>query len=991
VGILVAAVLPLARVPAATAAGVGVTVDGSQQMQTMTALGVNINPNSWDNGSLKPALDMLINQAGVKSFRVAMDMIDWESTNDNSDPNTFNWNYYDLIYSGATSFDTRYAGSNFANTWNVIDYLHQKGIPDSGIELSFMGPGPSWMGGNTLNSAMEDEYVEEVLSAAYYGYSHGHTFGLFSPDNEADITANEGIAMSDTLYADAMDRLAARMNALGMSGVRLVGPESACCFDVSAMTTHPTLMAKLDHFALHDYTGSTEGAAQAVAGTGKDFWMSEYNVFDQSFPLLDQGSSGLMVWEAYDSVYNHAIVNGLGSDPGNDSYGNTALIAYDAATKTYTPRSQFYDFAQLFKFVSVGATRIGGSSGNAGVKVEAFADPVTSRLTIVGENNSSAAQTLTLSLNNLDAVPSSLQYYQTNSGSDLAQGADVTVTGGSASLTVPGSTTFTLTGIGGVADTVAPSAPADLTVTGGIGTASLSWSAATDNVAVSGYDIYRSTAAGFTPSAANKVGQTAATSFTDTGLSAGTYYFLVAARDAAGNVSAPSDEAHATVTGNTTAPTVSISSPSEGATLSGTIPVTASATNDVGIAGVQFKLDGADLGSELTSAPYSTSWDTTTTSNGSHTLAAVARNAAGTTTTSSAVTVTVSNPSNGGLLLGSNTVQGSADNNPAGEAEAFQFTATASGTADTLTFYVDSGSAATGLNVGVYSDANGQPGSLLTDGSISSPKSAAWNTVSLGSNPTLTTGSPYWIAVLGTGGQLNYRDDAPGSCSQANAAGALTALPATWSSGASWPSCNLSAYVSTAGPAHTDTTAPSIPSDVTAAAANATQVTLTWTAATDNVGVAGYHVWRGDTVIATTTSTDFTISGLSPNTADSYTVSAFDAAGNESAHSPLASVTTPADTTPPATPTGLSQADATKTSATLTWNRATDDVGVTGYHYYDANPLPLGTTTVTSVTYTGLDCAQSYLVGVDAYDAAGNTSAQATTTLTTAPCNHRPG
>jgi hypothetical protein len=42
------------------------------------------------------------------------------------------------------------------------------------------------------------------------------------------------------------------------------------------------------------------------------------------------------------------------------------------------------------------------------------------------------------------------------------------------------------------------------------------------------------------------------------------------------------------------------------------------------------------------------------------------------------------------------------------------------------------------------------------------------------------------------------------------------------------------------------------------------------------------------------------------------------------------------------------------------------------------------------VTYTGLDCATSYLVGVEAYDAAGNTSAQATTTLTTAPCNHRP-
>jgi len=336
------ALLTLATIPAAVAANanVAIAVDGSQEFQTMTGLGVNINPNSWDNGNLKPALDMLIDAEGVHTFRVAMDMIDWESTNDNSDPNDFNWNYYDPIYSGAISFDTRYAGSNFANTWNVIDYLHQKGIPDSGIMLSFMGPGPSWMVGNTLSPGMEDEYVEEVLSAAYYGYNHGHTFGLFSPDNEADSTVNEGIAMSSTLYADALDRLAARMNSnsLGMTDVRLVGPESSCCFDVSAMTAHPTLMSKLDHFDLHDYTGSTEGAAQDVAGTGKDFWMSEYNGFDQSFDLLDQGASGLMVWEAYDSVYNHAIINGLGSAPGNDSYSNSALIA-TMPTPRSTPRA----------------------------------------------------------------------------------------------------------------------------------------------------------------------------------------------------------------------------------------------------------------------------------------------------------------------------------------------------------------------------------------------------------------------------------------------------------------------------------------------------------------------------------------------------------------------------------------------------------------------------------------------------------------------------
>jgi hypothetical protein len=71
--------------------------------------------------------------------------------------------------------------------------------------------------------------------------------------------------------------------------------------------------------------------------------------------------------------------------------------------------------------------------------------------------------------------------------------------------------------------------------------------------------------------------------------------------------------------------------------------VTAAASDDVGVAGVQFKLDGANLGAEDTSAPYTVAWDTTTKADGSHTLAAVARDAAGNSATSATVTVTVSN------------------------------------------------------------------------------------------------------------------------------------------------------------------------------------------------------------------------------------------------------------------------------------------------------------------------------------------------------------
>jgi len=100
-----------------------------------------------------------------------------------------------------------------------------------------------------------------------------------------------------------------------------------------------------------------------------------------------------------------------------------------------------------------------------------------------------------------------------------------------------------------------------------------------------------------------------------------------------------------TFVGDTTPPSsVAMTAPSAGATVSGTLtPVTATATDDVGVAGVQFKLDGSNLGTEDTSSPYSIIWDTTGASNGSHTLSAVARDAAGNTATSSGVTVTVSN------------------------------------------------------------------------------------------------------------------------------------------------------------------------------------------------------------------------------------------------------------------------------------------------------------------------------------------------------------
>ncbi len=120
----------------------------------------------------------------------------------------------------------------------------------------------------------------------------------------------------------------------------------------------------------------------------------------------------------------------------------------------------------------------------------------------------------------------------------------------------------------------------------------------------------------------------------------GTHALGAVARDGAGNIGTA---APVSVTVDNVPPSVSITAPVSGAMVAGIITVSAAAADDVSVVGVQFKLDGANLGAEVTTAPYAVSWNTASVPNAVHTLTAVARDAAGNTSTSSAVTVRVRN------------------------------------------------------------------------------------------------------------------------------------------------------------------------------------------------------------------------------------------------------------------------------------------------------------------------------------------------------------
>jgi hypothetical protein len=94
---------------------------------------------------------------------------------------------------------------------------------------------------------------------------------------------------------------------------------------------------------------------------------------------------------------------------------------------------------------------------------------------------------------------------------------------------------------------------------------------------------------------------------------------------------------------DTDPPTVSITNPGDSDVITGTIDVSANATDNTGVVGVQFDINGAALGAEDTAAPYSVSLDTLTLNNGSHSLRAVARDSHGNISNSASVQITVNN------------------------------------------------------------------------------------------------------------------------------------------------------------------------------------------------------------------------------------------------------------------------------------------------------------------------------------------------------------
>ncbi len=188
---------------------------------------------------------------------------------------------------------------------------------------------------------------------------------------------------------------------------------------------------------------------------------------------------------------------------------------------------------------------------------------------------------------------------------------------------------------------------------------------------------------------------------------------------------------------------------------------------------------------------------------------------------------------------------------------------------------------------------------------------------------------------------------------------------------------NTSAASSTLSQTVPDVTAPATPAQPTVMLNSDKTITITWQAATDNIGVTGYQLWRNGALLTTSTGLTYTDAGVKQGSSYSYQVSAIDAAGNSSSASPSSTTLTIPDTTAPSTPLNLKAASTTARTVTLTWSASSDNVAVTGYFVYRGSTR-IATVSGTTLSYsaTGLTSGKSYTFKVQAFDAAGNLSSQ---------------
>ena len=519
-------------------------------------------------------------------------------------------------------------------------------------------------------------------------------------------------------------------------------------------------------------------------------------------------------------------------------------------------------------------------------------------------------------------------------------------------------------------DTTAPNVPANLVATNVTQTSvELSWSASTDNTAVTGYDVYQNDI---------KIATVTSTNYNVTSLDIETAYnYAVTAFDAAGNISSQSTKVFITTLPipDTQAPTAPSTLAASNITQTSLDLNWSASTDNVAVTGYDVYQDASIIAS-ISTTNYSIS---NLIEGTTYNFSLVAKDDAGNISTASNVinVTTESAPANGTTseLLISEYVEGSSNNKAI---EIANFTGT------TVDLSVYSLKKATNGG-GTFSSSMTLSGSLA-NGQVyvianSSASASILNIANTTNGSVLTFNGNDAVGLFKNDVLIDLMGNASSSTNFAQDVTlrrktSITS-PNTSYTISEWDSFSQDTFDdlgnhSIDGGVIPDTTAPTAPTNLTASNITETTVNLTWSASTDDTGITGYEVYNGVNLIGTTNNTNYSVTGLTILTSYSFSIKAKDAANNISNNSNNVNVNT-IDTTAPTAPSNLIASNVGETSVDFSWSNSTDNVGVTSY---DVSQDGLVIANVSSANYSviGLTANTSYNFSVIAKDASNNAS-----------------
>jgi hypothetical protein len=345
-----------------------VTVFMSKPGLRIDGLGVNITPSQWNNGKLKPAIDLLVDDLGASLFRFdCTGLTNWLDPARRLPGGKWPVEYLDSVYRSKV----------FTDAWAVFRYLNSKGI-----DPFFNVSGRNHPGLGKPDAPFQlvdfDGYAEMIATMLQWAREKEKLrFSLVAPFNETDIGFPEGPRIDDKDMVLATREIIKKLDEHSLNDIRIIAIDDAAPLveRLTGVLSDTALKRRISVFATHIYGNGDIGERELwfeektdyarfaeeigkSAFSNSSLWMSEYGDLDQTglieyefawrstrrlMKTLSYGFNAAIAWDAFDNLHMH--------DTAWATYG---LLKTDTVNWTYSPKKRYFAARQAYKFIRPG-------------------------------------------------------------------------------------------------------------------------------------------------------------------------------------------------------------------------------------------------------------------------------------------------------------------------------------------------------------------------------------------------------------------------------------------------------------------------------------------------------------------------------------------------------------------------------------------------------------------------------------------------------------